>query len=70
MTESIPSDRRTDVDDDLREAGDDLSRAADRAGDKVGDAAEKAKDGASSVGSKVSDAVEDMIPGDSDRDGH
>ena len=70
MTESIPSDRRTEADDDLREAGDDVSRAADRAGDKLGDAAERAKEGAESVGNKVSDAVEDMIPGDSDKDGH
>ena len=44
--------------------------AADRAGDKIGDAAETAKDGAESVGHKVSDAIEDVIPGDSDRDGH
>ena len=70
MTDSIPSDRETDADDELREAGDDLSRGADRAADKVGDAAEKTKEGAKSVGEKVSDAVEDMIPGDSDRDGH
>jgi hypothetical protein len=70
MTESIPSDRRTDADDDLREAGDDLSRGADRAADKVGDAAERAKDDAAGIGHKVSDAVEDVIPGDSDQDGH
>lgn len=70
MSESISSDRRTDVDDDLREAGDDLSRTAERAGDRVGDAAERAKEGAEGIGHKVSDAVEDMIPGDSDHDGH
>ena len=70
MTESIPSDRRADADDELREAGDDASRAADRAGDKIGDAAERAKDAAASVGHKASDVVEDMIPGDSDKDGH
>jgi hypothetical protein len=70
MSESTPIDRSRDADDDLREAGDDVSKAADRAGDKIGDAAEKAKDGAESVGQKVSDAIEDVIPGDSDRDGH
>lgn len=70
MSESVPSDRRTEADDDLREASDDVSRAADRAGDKLGDAAERAKEGATSVGQKVSDTVEDMIPGDSDQDGH
>ena len=70
MSESTPMDRRTHGEDHLREAGDDVSEAADRAGDKVGDAAEKAKDGAESVGRKISDAVEDVIPGDSDQDGH
>jgi len=70
MTESIQSDRRNDADDDLREAREDVSRAADRAGDKVEDAAKKAKDEAAGAGHKVSDAIEDMIPGDSDHDGH
>jgi hypothetical protein len=70
MSESTPTGRRTDLDDVVREAGDDMSEAADRAGDKLGNAAEIAKVGAESVGQKVSDAVEDVIPGDSDRDGH
>ncbi len=47
-----------------------MSETADRAGDRIGDAAEKPKGGAESVGHKVSDAIEDVIPGDSDRDGH
>ncbi len=66
--ERTPSTTRTD--DELREAGDDFSRAADRTADKVGDAAGDAKDAAKSAGHKLSDAVEDMIPGDSDADGH
>ncbi len=33
-------------------------------------AADRAKDDVSSVGHKISDAIEDVIPGDSDRDGH
>jgi len=70
MSESTPMNSPTDGEDDLREAGEDVSEAADRAGDKIGDAAEKAKDGAESVGDKLSDAVEDVIPGDSDQDGH
>jgi len=61
---------QTRTEDDLRDAKDDAARAADRAGGKVGDAAERAKDDAGSVGHKVSDAIEDMIPGDSDKDGH
>jgi hypothetical protein len=70
MSESVPSSRRTEADDDLGEAGDDVSRAANRAGDKLGDAAERAEEGAASVGRKLSDAIEDAIPGDSDQDGH
>jgi hypothetical protein len=67
MTESIQSERR---DDDLDEAGEDASRAVDHAADKTGDAAHRAKDDASKVGHKLSDAIEDVIPGDSDGDGH
>ena len=66
MTESMSSDRR----DDLDEAGDDVARTADRAEDKLGDAAERGKDEAERVGHKVTDAIEDVIPGDSDNDGH
>jgi hypothetical protein len=69
MTET---DRTTTAraEDELREAGEDTARAGDRAADKVGDAASDAKDAATSAGHKLSDAVEDMIPGDSDGDGH
>ena len=66
MSESISSDRRDDLDD----AGDDVSRAADRTEDKLDNAAERTKDGAERAGHKISDAIEDVIPGDSDNDGH
>ena len=59
MTDRIPTDDTTDVDDEAREVGDD-----------VADAADDAEDGVRDLGDKVSDAVEDLIPGDSDRDGH
>ncbi len=42
-----------------REAKTEAERAADRT-----------KDDASTLGHKVSNAIEDVIPGDSDRDGH
>ena len=48
-------DGTTDTRDDLREAREDTDRAKDRVGE---------------AGHKASDAIEDMIPGDSDRDGH
>ena len=60
MTESISSDRQ-DAKDDIREAGDDAARAADRTGDKIGDAADHAKEGAEKVGRKLSDAIEDVL---------
>ena len=41
-----------------------------RAKEEVKGAARTTADKAESVGHKVSNAVEDMIPGDSDRDGH
>ena len=66
MGQSERTTTTTRADDDLRDAGDDVSRAADRTADKVGDAADKTKDAAKSAGGKLSDAVEDMIPGDSD----
>ncbi|MEO5634620.1 hypothetical protein [Gaiella sp.] len=52
-------DSTTATRDDLREAG-------DKAGDAVDTTADKAKE----VGRKASDKIEDMIPGDSDGDGH
>lgn len=82
MTESIPSDSRTDADDNRRDAGDDVARLielpgdkADRVGDEVGDASERAEDDATSVdqlsvGHQVPDAAEDREPGDSDKRGH
>lgn len=48
---------------ELREGEDDL-------GDKASREAADAKEGAKSVGDRVTDAVEDVIPGDSDHDGH
>ena len=44
--------------------------AASRAKEDVKGAARTAADKTESVGHKVSNAVEDIIPGDSDGDGH
>lgn len=51
-------------------ATDELRDEADDAGDAVKRGAHETKESAKSVADRVSDAVEDMIPGDSDRDGH
>ena len=51
-------------------ATEELRDEADDAGDAVTRGAHEAKEGAESIGDRVSDAVEDVIPGDSDRDGH
>jgi hypothetical protein len=48
---------------DIREKADDVGDAARRG-------AKETKEGAESVADRVSDAVEDVIPGDSDNDGH
>lgn len=73
-TRTEQTEDRTRLDDDLhnkaREAEAKTEHAADKTADKAGDLAEDAKDGLSKVGHSVSDAVEDLIPGDSDRDGH
>lgn len=50
---------KEDGGDALGDGKDDVRRSADHAADKVGEA-----------GRKASDAIEDMIPGDSDGDGH
>ena len=50
--------------------GDELREEADDAGDAVERGAHETKEGANSVADRVSDAVEDVIPGDSDGDGH
>jgi hypothetical protein len=70
MTESTQSDRRDEASDDLHDAAHDASRTADRTRDDLDDAATRTKDDAARVGHKVTDAVEDLIPGDSDGDGH
>jgi hypothetical protein len=72
MTEYRTTERRESdlVEDDLRDLDDEAARTAERVGDKLGDAAKEAEKDASSVGRKVSDAIEDVIPGDSDSDGH
>src|SRR5688572_24901333 len=70
MSETFPSDRTDDVEDEVRETGDDVSREADRAKDELAEGADSVKDGIGAAADKVSDTVEDMIPGDSDRDGH
>ena len=70
MSETTPTDRPGDPRDELDAAGDDVSRAAERAKDDVTAGAEHVKDGVRGTADEVSDAVEDVIPGDSDRDGH
>jgi hypothetical protein len=70
MSETSPNDRTDEVGDEVRETGDDVSRGADRARDEAVEGADSVKDGIGDAADKVSDTVEDMIPGDSDRDGH
>ena len=70
MSETTPTGRPGDARDELDEAGEDVARAGDRAKDDVAAGAERVKDGLGRVADDVSDAVEDVIPGDSDRDGH
>ena len=69
MDEGTRTDK-TQVDDELRQKAHESAEDADRAKDKAGDKAEDAKEELSKVGHRLSDAVEDVIPGDSDRDGH
>ena len=69
MDESTRS-HSTQRNDDLRQRAHETGQDADRAKDKAGDVAKDAKDDLSKVGHHISDAVEDVIPGDSDRDGH
>lgn len=56
-------ERDDSVTEDVREGADDLGDAAKRG-------ANKAKEDAKSLTDRVTDAVEDVIPGDSDKDGH
>jgi len=56
-------ERDDSMTDDVREKADDVGDAARRGG-------EETKEKAASVADRVSDAVEDVIPGDSDNDGH
>jgi hypothetical protein len=56
-------ERDETVTEDVREGADDLGDAAKRGADKV-------EEGAKSLTDKVTDAVEEVIPGDSDHDGH
>ena len=70
MSETFPNDRTGDVEDEVRETGDDVSRGADRAEDEVAEGADSVKDGIGDAADKVSDTAEELIPGDSDRDGH
>lgn len=55
--------RDDSVTEDVREGADDLGDAAKRKADD-------AKEGAKSLTDRVTDTVEDVIPGDSDNDGH
>jgi hypothetical protein len=61
---------KTQLDDELRQQAHESADDADRTKDKAAEKAEDAKDELSKVGHRISDAVEDVIPGDSDRDGH
>lgn len=56
----------TDNCDTTESAGETARDAKDTVKDAAAQAAEKAR----SVGGRLSDAVEDLIPGDSDRDSH
>ena len=56
-------ERDDSVTEDVREGADDLGDAAKRGADKV-------EEDAKSLTDRVTDAVEDVIPGDSDKDGH
>ena len=49
---------------------DDIDRKARDMQDEVERTAERAKERARSVGNRVSDEIEELIPGDSDHDGH
>jgi hypothetical protein len=70
MSETTPTDRPGDPRDELDEAGEDAARAGERAKNEAAEGVDRVKEGAGDVADKASDAVEDMIPGDSDRDGH
>jgi len=60
----------TPREDDLRQQAHETTNDAEQAKDKTADKAGDAKDELSKVGHRISDAVEDVIPGDSDADGH
>lgn len=59
-----------DRDNDGLKIDDQARDAAHSAKENVEDAAHTAADKTESIGKKVSNAVEDLIPGDSDGDGH
>ena len=60
----------TDYDRDGYELDDEAREAARRAKEDVKSAGRTAADKTERIGKRVSNAVEDLIPGDSDRDGH
>lgn len=60
----------TDSNNDRFEADDKARDAASRAKQDVESAGQTAADKARGLGKRMSDAVEDVIPGDSDHDGH
>ena len=70
MSETIPHDQTDGVTDDVRDARNEASRTADHAKNEAAEGVDRAKEGAGDVADKVSDAVEDLIPGDRDRDRH
>ena len=63
-------DKTDELSDDALHDRNDMTGAAERAKDEAAEGVDRAEDEAENVGDKVSDVVEDMIPGDSDRDGH
>ena len=69
MDDSTRSDK-TKLDDQLRQQAHESAEDADRAKDKAGAELEDATEELSKIGHRISDTVEDVIPGDSDRDGH
>ena len=63
-------DKTDALSDDALDDRNDMTGAAERAKNEAAEGVDRAEDEADNLGDKASDAVEDMIPGDSDRDGH
>lgn len=70
VTDTTPPPRSNDPANDGHELDNDVRDAGHSVGEKVRAAGHHAGDKARSVAGRISDAVEDVIPGDSDHDGH